>query len=241
MRRIVRAAAFALGIAALSPPLSRAADAPGATPGGTELDLTQVATRTMAPDRIRAILRIDVKGGNARQVQADLNQRMAQALDRAKPVAAVKSETGAYAVNRDFTSKDRDVWHASQTLILSSADFAAVLSLVGDLQGAGLLMSGLEFFLAPETLKAAESDLTATALAALRARAEAVAKDLGMTLDHFKTISVSNASAPIRARAELFASPSAASSSPAPPVAQAGDATVTLSVTAVIVLVPSKS
>jgi predicted secreted protein len=239
MRRIVRAAVFALGIAALSPPLSRAADAPGGTPGGTELNLTQVATRTMVPDRIRAILRIEVKGANARQVQADLNQRMAAALDKAKLVVAVKSETGAYAVTRDFNSKDRDLWHASQTLSLSSADFAAVLSLVGDLQDAGLLMSGMEFFLAPETLKAAESDLTAAALAALRARAEEVARDLGMTLDHYKTISVSNASAPIRARAEFFAT-SAASSAP-PPVAQAGDATVTLTVTAVIVLAPSKS
>lgn len=236
MRRIVFAAALAAGLGALAPPPGLAADVPS---GATELDLTQMATRTMAPDRIRAILRIEVKGANARQVQAELNQRMAAALDQAKAVAAVKSETGAYSINRDFNGKDRDVWHASQTLILSSADFAAVLALAGDLQGAGLLMSGMIFFLAPETLKAAESELTATALAALRARADEVAKDLGMTLDHYKTIGVGNASAPVMRGRELFAPASAA---PVPPPAvQAGDATITLDVTAVIVLVPSKS
>ena len=238
MRRIGPAAALVAGLAALSSPSALAAEATGGNPGETEIHLNQTATRAMAPDRLRAVLRIEAKSGNARQLQAEVNKRMAAALDKAKSVPAVTAETGAYAVNRDFTAKDRELWQASETLTLSSHDFDAVLSLVGDLQGAGLLMSELQFDLAPETLSSVQTDLTTAALGALRTRARDVAKDLGMTIDHYRSVTIGNATENSRPIPRFAA---AAASTMAPPVAQPGDATVSLTVNADIVLAPSKT
>jgi predicted secreted protein len=202
------------------------------------IHLTQQATRTMAPDRLRAELRAEAKGGNARQIQADINKRMQAALAAAKTHPEVTAETGAYSVNRDFSVRDAEAWQGFQSLILSSKDFAALLALVGDLQGSGLLVTGMQFSLARETLAAAQSDLTASALAALKSRAAEVAGDLGLRLDHFKDITVGNASAnsnpvPMQMRA------TAAAAMP-PPVAEAGDATIALTIEADAVLAPSK-
>jgi uncharacterized protein len=242
MRRIGPAAALAAGITALSPSSALAADDASGNPGETEIHLDQTAARTMAPDRLRAVMRIEARGSAARQVQSDVNRRMAAALDKAKSFPAVKAETGAYTVNRSFNAKDRELWQATQTLSLASPDFEAVLSLIGDLQTAGLLMSGLQFFVAPETLRQAESDLTAAALDGLQTRAAEVAKDLGMAIGHYKTITIGNASAPVLGRAQyMMQGPAMAGAPVQPPAAQAGDATVSLSVNAAIVLVPSKS
>jgi hypothetical protein len=54
-------------------------------------------------------------------------------------------------------------------------------------------MTNMTFFLAPDTLQAVQSDLTKTALDALRARADEVANDLGMKIDHYQNINVGNA------------------------------------------------
>lgn len=237
MRRMVFALALAAGSAALTLP-ALAEGASGISPE-TEIHLVQQATRIMAPDRLRAVLRVEVKGNNGRQVQADVNKRMAAALDKAKGNAAVAAQTGAYMVNRDFSGKDKDVWEASQTLTLSSPDFAAVLALAGDLQGSGFLMSGLQFYLAAETLQVVQTELTTAALGALRARAQDVAKDLGMTVGHYKSITVGNAGETSRLL-PMAGFAAAAAPAMAPPVAQPGDATVTLMVNADIVLAPSK-
>jgi len=116
-----------------------------------------------------------------------------------------------------------------------SKDFDSVLKLSGDLQGNGLLMSGLRFFLAPETLRAAQSELTAEALTGLRERAGEIAADLGMTVAQYKQITVGNA-------AESFEGPrpmmmrAAAITPVAPPEAQVGESTISLSVQADVVM-----
>ncbi|HXQ53158.1 MAG TPA: SIMPL domain-containing protein [Stellaceae bacterium] len=242
MFKIVTRLGALVVLAALASAPSLAADVPDVPPGATELHLVQSATRTMTPDRIRVTLRADARGSDVRLVQAEINKLMAKALDKAKSVAAVKAETGGYSVYRDFDSKNRQPWHASQTVSMVSADFAAALALAGDLQDLGMPMSGMQFTLAPETLKATESELTSSALASLRTRADEVAKALGTAVDHYKTLTISNASAPVQGSREFFmAGASALAAAPAPPpVAQSGDATVSLTVNADIILAPSK-
>ncbi len=95
--------------------------------------------------------------------------------------------------------------------------------------------------MAPETLAAAEDELTAAALASLRRRADAVAKDLGAAVDHFKTIDVGNAGGPPIMPRAFMMSASAVSSAPSPPVAEPADITVSLTVNADIILAPTKN
>jgi len=218
-------------VALLVPAAARAADTEG-----TELHLTQQASRTMAPDRIRISLRIEASGSDPRALQAEINRRMAAALAKAKEAAGVTAETGAYTVY-PLDGKDRGRWRADQTLALSSADFGAALALAGDLQAAGSLMSGMQFSLAPETLASVEDGLTAAALASLRRRADAVAKELGTTVDHYKSIAVGNVAEPFPVRRAFLAATAAPAAAP-PPVAEPGDQTVSLSVNADIILAP---
>jgi predicted secreted protein len=237
MRRIVLAPALAAGLAALAPHGVLAADG---APAGTEIHLVQQATRTLAPDRLRATLRVEAKGNDGRQVQADVNRRMDAALARAKSRTDVTAATGGYTVNRDFSIKSGTAWQASETLILSSKDFDAVLTLAGELQGDGLLMTAMQFYLAPETLHSAESELTASALAALRARAQEVAKDLGMAVDRYQSLIIGNASDTARPMPMMRFNAAASSPMP-PPVAEPGEETVSLTVNADIILMPGKT
>jgi predicted secreted protein len=237
MSRTVCAAALAAGLAGAASSSAVAADA---APAETEIHLSEQATRTLTPDRLRAILRVEAKGNNGRDVQAEVNRRMAAALAKAKGREGVTAETGGYSVNRDFSIKSGAAWVASETLTVSSKDFSAVLTLVGELQGDGMLTSGLQFYLAPGTLKSAESELTAAALAALRARAQEVATDLGMVVDRYKSITIGNAAEGSRPMPMLrFATQAMAA--PAPPVAEPGDETVSLTVEADILLAAGKT
>ncbi len=216
--------------------------APPEIPGKTEIHLSQQAVRVMARDRLRAELRIEAKGNNGRAIQAEINKRMAAALEKLKAYPAVIAETGSYSVDRDYSTKEHDLWQGSQSLSLSSEDFDAVLSLVGELQSSGLLMSEMRFFLAPETLTTVQDELTATALTALRARADNVAKDLGMSIDHYKQIGIGNAHEDSdRSAARSTGAAASGSRKAPPPAAQAGDATVMLSVSADVVLAPARS
>lgn len=233
--KIVPIAALVLA-ASLAPAVARAADTEGA-----EIHLAQQATRTLAPDRMRVELRIEASGSDARQLQGEINRRMDAALAKAKPVAAVKFETGAYSVFPG-NAKGEPRWRAVAAFALTSADFGAALALAGDLQETGCLMSGVQFSLAPETLASVEDDLTGAALASLRRRADLVAKDLGTTVDHYKTIEVGNVTEPFPVRRAVFAASSVSSvAAPPPPVAEPGDATVSLTVNADIILAPTKN
>jgi len=234
MRRI----AFILALAAVAALPSHGTRAADAAPAETEIHLTEQATRLVSPDRLRATLRVEAKGTSGRQVQADVNRRMEAALAKAKSRANVTAETGGYSVNRDYSVKGSEAWQASESLTLSSKDFDAVLTLAGELQGDGLLMTTLQFYLAPETLKSTESALTAAALAALRARAQDVAKDLGLAVDRYKSITIGNAGDLSRPMPMMRLG--AASPAMPPPVAEPGEETVSLSVNADIVLVPGK-
>ncbi|HUB95642.1 MAG TPA: SIMPL domain-containing protein [Stellaceae bacterium] len=220
-----------LGAAAQEPP------PPPPMPGMTKIHLMQQATRMVPPDRLRAELRVEIKGNDARQVQAEVNRRMEAALAKAKTHADTMAETGAYTVNRDYSVANKQVWQADQSLILTSADFGGLLTLVGQLQGDGLLVSEMQFFLARETLANTQSALTAAALDALKARADEVARDLGMQVDHFEDLTVGNANASTNpVPFPRFAMALAAVPAAPPPTAQAGDATVSLAVSADVML-----
>jgi predicted secreted protein len=187
---------------------------------------------------LRAQLRVDATASSARQVQADINKRMASALERARAAAGVKIETGGYSVYEERQPNGAAKWRGSQTLSLTGGDFAQVLALAGDLQGDGLATSGLVFELAPETARTAQDDLTTDALRRLRQRAERIAADLQMTVLRLRSVRVGNVGGdqpqfPVQMRAM------AAPAKMPEPVAEGGDAKVQVSVEADILLAPA--
>src|SRR6266851_1877277 len=150
------------------------------------------APGTVAPrDDNTAELRVEASDADPARLQAEINRRMATALERAKAAAAVTVTTGDYQVYQKPPSRpapDRRSanppprWQGMQSLLLQSRDAGALLALAGMLQQQGLVLSSLAYELTPEAARAVEDELTKEALARLRQRAERVAGDLGMTV-----------------------------------------------------------
>lgn len=163
----------------------------------TEVSLSQQAERMEARNRIMVKLTVESRGNNAKQIQAEINKRMSEAIKKASANQNITVETSSYSVSRPYDSqsgKDADRWRGNQTLSLSSDDFEAVLNLSGLLQNDGLVMSDMRFFVAPETLKAAQDELTTAAIKALKERTGRIAKDLGLKLERLKNVNIGNVS-----------------------------------------------
>jgi predicted secreted protein len=226
-----------LAIATLIVALPASAAPQDSDQGLTVLHLSEAADRSIRRDRLRAQLRVEATGSNAKQVQAEINRRMASALEKVKAVSGIKPETGGYSVYEERQQNVASRWRGSQGLTLLDRDFAELLAIVGDLQNDGLAVSSLSFELLPETARGAQDELTTEALKRLSDRAERIAADLRLAILRYRDIKVSNVSGdrPIPIRAMTMA---AAPAQSAPPVAEAGDTIVQVSVDAEVVLGP---
>jgi predicted secreted protein len=224
-----------LALPALGAPAS-----PPADDGLTVLHLSESADRAIRRDRLHVQLRVETTAANAKQVQADINKRMASALAKVKAVPGIKPETGGYSVYEERQQNVPSRWRGSQSLSLVDQDFAELLALVGDLQSDGLAVSSLAFELSPGAARAAQDELTNEALNRLRERAERIAMELHLSFQRYRDIRVGNVGGdrPVPFRAMAMA---ADAKQAAPPVGEAGDATVQVSVDAEIVLGPDDS
>ena len=154
----------------------------------TVLHLSQTAERKVVRDSLRVELRVEETGADPLALQSAINRRMSAALDRARQVQGVEVETGTYAVDEEQPQNGPSRWRASQSLILTSKAADALLKLAGTLQSDGLLMSSMTYEVSPETVRGAEEDLTAEALAGLAQRASADCRagaPLGAALPRF--------------------------------------------------------
>jgi uncharacterized protein len=219
--------------------LARAASAQPAASGAgadaTLLMLSQRAEKAVPRDRLTAELRTEATGADPAKLQAGINRTMTAALARAKEVPGVAVETTSYTVYQRRTGETLR-WQASQGLRLSSRDFGALLGLAGALQARGLVLADLTPSVAPESVARVEDELTNEALARLKRRADAIAAALGQKVERFRELRVGNATTGGMVRPMAVLRSAAAP----PPVVEAGDATVSLSVDATIALVPGR-
>ena len=203
----------------------------GTTP--TVLHLTQTAESKVVRNLLRLELRVEEKGPDAIAVQTAINRRMAAALDQARRVIGVAVETGSYEVGEEQPTHGPPHWRGSQSLILTGTTADAALKLAGALQEQGLPMSAMTYEVSPETVRGAEEDLTAAALAGLGERAAAIADRLHLAVLGYRDLRVGNAetSSPPMPRF-------AAAMAMAAPVAQPGEAAIRVTVSADVLLGP---
>ena len=200
----------------------------------TVLHLSQTAERTIVRDLLRIELRVEETGGDARSVQAEINRRMAAALGRARQVQGVRVETGAYNVGEERPQNAPGRWRGSQSLILIGKDADSMLKLAGALQSDGVSTSSLGYGVSPETVRGAEEDLTAEALAALDHRAASIADHMHLTVVRFRDLRVGNAETggqPVPRFAAMAA---------AAPVAEPGETVVRVTIEAELLLAPPR-
>lgn len=209
--------------------------------GQAILSISATERKEVEQDLLVATLSFKAEDLKAVKVQNDINEKMAEAVKKAKKVDTVKVNTGSYQVyertnNRTNTTK----WHGSQSLTLKSKDAADILELVGELQAMGLTSNGLNYTLAPETSVTIQDSLMEDALKQLQDRANRAAKALGKSGAELREINVSGGGIPyqskVYARSNMMMS--ADSVEMAAPVAEAGEDTITLTVNARAVLLP---
>ncbi len=231
-RRRALAAALAVAICAGSRPSGAASSEP-ADAGLTVLHLSEAADREIRRDRLRAQLRVEVVAGNAKQVQADINRRMTSALDKVKALPGIKPQTGGYSVYEERQQNVPTRWRGNQALTLVGRDFVELLTIVGELQNDGLALM-------PETARAAQDELTSVALKRLSERAERIAADLHLEVLRYRDIRVGNVGGDRPIPRAMLMGGAAAGAAVAPPAAEAGDATVQVSVDADVILGPAE-
>jgi predicted secreted protein len=231
----------------LSAPIAAAADEASLPAGATVLHLAASAERVLPRDEVVAVLRAEATGKVLVDVEAEVNRRMAAALEEAKKSPAIKIETPSTSVYAERSSGSGGSsgrgstegivgWTAVETLRLQSKDFAAALALIGKLEGRQLAVNSVTFTVSPDAVAGVQAPLTSEALERLRARAEAVAADLGLAVDHIKTVTVGNAATP-QPQPQPRIAFQAASAMP-PPAVEPGEAPVSVVVDADVVLRP---
>jgi len=212
------------------------AGAPAIAQDKVMLQLGESAERVVAQDRIRAHLRVELGGNDPRALQGRVNQAMAVALDKVKAIAAVKAETQGYFVYEDKTMKRGQRWWGSQSLTLASFESAALLALVGQLQEDGLLVQGLGYELAPETRRKIERELVPEAIQRIKDTAATVARSLDLPKVEVVKVRLGETQAPPIPRFGAPAMAMAERAQIAPPVAEPGEATVTVRIEAEVTL-----
>jgi predicted secreted protein len=205
----------------------------------TRLNLVESAQRSMKQDELNVTLRVEATAQDAIRLQADINRRMTEALQRVRGITNVRSETGGYFVYEERPQNQPSRWRAQQTLTLISKDSATVLNLSGALQQQGLLLSGMGYRLTPQAARAAEDELTTEALGRLRERANRIADLMEMTIVRIGQVSVGNVlgdqpqpDGMVRMRQAV---PMAA-----PPIAEAGETMVQVRIEALVLLAPKR-
>jgi len=196
----------------------------------TVLHLSQTAESSVLRDLLRIDLRVEETGADPLAIQTAINRRMAAALDRAHQMQGVQVETGSYSVGEERPQNGPSRWHGTQSLVLRSKAADAALKLAGMLQSDGLLMSSMAYQASPETVRGAEEDLTAEALAALDRRAASIADRMHLAVLRYRDLHVGNA------ETEGRPIPRFAAAAMAAPVAEPGEATIRVTVEAELLL-----
>jgi predicted secreted protein len=200
----------------------------------TILHLAQTAERSVTRDLLRIELRVEETGADPRTIQLAINRRMAAALDRAHQLLGVRVETGSYGVGEERPQSGPSHWRGSQSVILTGKDADSMLKLAGALQSDGLSMSSLAYEVSPETVRGAEEDLTAEALAALDRRAASIAGRMHLTVLRYRDLHVGNAETGGRPM------PRFAAMAMAPPVAEPGESVIRVAIEAELILAPGQ-
>jgi predicted secreted protein len=201
----------------------------------TELHIGESAEVARAPDEVVATLRAEARAGTAGAAQEAVNRAIAAAVARAQAVPGLRVSTGGYWTSRVDEGR---AWQAAQQVTLRSGNAAALLDLVGTLQGQGLAMSGLHWQLTRETERAAREEASRLALDGVRRRAAAVAEQLGLVLVGLKEVRIDVPERMPRPMPMAMAARSASAAPAPPPVAVAEDVPVQATVQAVAVLRP---
>lgn len=220
--------------------------------GHSILNISVTEQMKLQQDTLSASLRYELDGGSANEIQDRINKAVAEAVAESKSYTDVKTVTGSYYVyvydegqvidprtGQPISSTKK--WRGTQTIDLESTDSTKLLELAGKIQTKGFIMNGMNYSLSREKSEGVQDELMEKALKQLGAKAQIAAKALGKSGYDVVDIDVNGSSPPVYpvyGRAKMMAMEGAMASDVATPVAQAGEADVSLTITARVLLKP---
>lgn len=207
--------------------------------GQVILNISATERLEVEQDLLVATLYYKAENINPAALQNDINTKMRDALNMARNTENVKVQTGSYRVyERQRARTEEKYWEGSQSLTLKSTEAQTLLDLVGNIQEMGLGMNNLSYTLSDERAVEIQDQLMEGALEELQNRADRAASALNKGSAALREVNVqsSGGSPKMYARAEMAYSMDAGAM--AAPVADAGETTITLTVSARAILKP---
>jgi predicted secreted protein len=239
-----------IATALLFPLLAQAQNTTTGLPQGqTALNISATESVEIDQDLLVASLRIQHEAEQASDVQKTINETMGKAVALVKQSPDIDLQTGQYYVSPDYRqirnqetgerTREIEKWRGSQTLILKSKNAEDILKVTGQLQDMDFVMNSLSYQLSPALYQSTRDSLMEDTVQALQKRAERVARALGKQTVDIVEINVDampNIPRPVYARAAMMETMAMASDAMAPPSAEAGKDTVSMTINARAIL-----
>lgn len=214
--------------------------------GQLVLNLSLTEQAQVDQDTLNVSLQYVAQGRDRRALQDEVNRAMQAALEEVRKVAGIEVQTSHYHVQIVQSGRpsradtENPVFRAQQGLQLKSSDSAALLELLGALQAGGLTVDGMYYSLSPAAHERVAAELLHAALTKLQSRAEDAAEVLGKGGAALVEVSMDGSPNFMEARMRMPMMAMAADSAVdfAAPVAEPGQSTVTVNVSARAVLSP---
>lgn len=213
--------------------------------GQLALNLSLTEQRQVAQDTLNASLQYVAQGRDRRALQDEVNRKMAEALALLEDSSGIEFTTGSYHVyivqagRPGRADVETPVYRAQQSVQAHSTDSTLLLELTGQLQEAGLTLNGLHYSLSREAHSEVQSELLQEVLQNLQGRAQQAADALGK--GKAELVEVSMDGSPFAASPRMYAQASVmrvTEADMAPPVAEPGETTVSVSISARAVISP---
>jgi predicted secreted protein len=213
--------------------------------GATLISLSATERVEVDQDLLIAQLSYEAEDTVAANLQEEINTVMKKAIAEAKKFDKVKVSTQSYQVypydynpmpNSNDPSKIIHKWRGSQSLMLKSKAPDDLLAVVGKLQEMGMNMNSLYYTVSPELMEETQNGLLEAALTKLKVKGERTAKALGKAKSDLLNVNVDTGGyMPQMARGGVMmmkAEMASDMAGAAPPVAEAGQSDITLTVNA---------
>lgn len=198
--------------------------------------LSASASKDVENDTMTARLFTQEEGNNTQALANRVNETIRRAVTESKNVSGVKVKTDAYSTSPIYHKSSITGWRVRQSISLESQDMAALSDLLGRLQST-IKLEGIGFSVSREKRQSVEDELIKEALAKFRQRADLIAGEMSHQQHRLVDLNVNTSlpRQPYMARG-IRMEAMAMSADVAAPAVEAGEATLSVSVSGTVEL-----
>ena len=175
------------------------------------------ASQEVETDTMQATISVEAENYDPAMLAKTINEKMAWALEIAKPFKSVKVKGGQYSSYQIYNKRIFKAWRGTQTITLESKDSAKLGKLIGLLQKK-LLIKSLRYHVSKEKSQRIKKLLTNQAITNFKEQAKVITKgfDKNKYVIHQININSNDQRRPVHyAKSRMMAADSMSESAPA--------------------------